>query len=570
MTGVAVRRPRRRLAEVAALALAFALAVSGRSLAQAPASPPAAPAQEPSPIPLVEIAMRAEEVVALLAEVDLSATPVVEIQTIESELATLASRLKTSREDTMRRLATNPPLAVIDRLAASWHATCAADVRASADAVTGRAARLQHDADRLVGLREAWTRSHSDAASANAPAVVLGRIDEIRSAISSTKARLETRLAALLVVQHRLSQEVARCEQTVARIAQARRELFEGLATRTGLPIWSGALWTGAATQLPEAWRVGAETLDLIAQRVVRGQAGRLPLYVVCFLVLVGLLYRVRRAIRPRSETADVATLGAVFERPISAAIVLAGLAGRPDLLSGAVALPLSGGVGRGGAGAPADAAARRPRGYRGSLRLRRSVRVRPAAVPDHRRPLLEHVAFLIEMLVAAGLMAWLRATGRLPTLAGREVAPRRAAATVLLVAFATAFVTGALGYTNLARLIGIGALASSYLGLVIIVIIRALRDLMAYALRARPLRLLRVVQLHRAGSSDARSECCGGRAASPGSSYRSARSRSWTRWPPSSGECSPFHSGGVRPRYPWATSSLSGCRCGRRSWLDG
>jgi hypothetical protein len=69
---------------------------------------------------------------------------------------------------------------------------------------------------------------------------------------------------------------------------------------------------------------------------------------------------------------------------------------------------------------------------------------------------------------------------------------------TVLLVSFATAFATGALGYTHLGRLIGLGALGSSYLGLVIVVIVRALRDLMAYALRARPLRYLRVVQLHR------------------------------------------------------------------------
>ena len=285
----------------------------------------------------------------------------------------------------------------------------------------------------------------------------------------------------------------------MARITQARRELFEGLGTRTGLPVWSGALWSGAAAELPRAGRVGAETLDVIARRVVRGQAGRLPLYVACFLVLVAILYRVRGLVRRGGETADVATLGAVFGRPISAAIVLAGLAG--VLIFSQELWPflyLAGLV-----------------GVVPVLRLMRPLVDRRAAAGlyaigglfafDQLRflitalPLLEHVAFLLEMLVAASLMAWLRATGRWPSLAAHEEAPRRAAVTVLLVAFAAAFVTGALGYTHLARLVGLGALGSSYLGLVIVVIVRALGDLLAYALRARPLRYLRIVQLHRA-----------------------------------------------------------------------
>jgi hypothetical protein len=114
--------------------------------------------------------------VALLAEVDEATTPLSEISAIEADLTALAARLKISREDTLRRLSAEPPLAVVDRLAASWQATCAVDIRASADAVTGRAARLQQDVTRLGELREAWTRSRSDAVGAGAPAVVLQRL----------------------------------------------------------------------------------------------------------------------------------------------------------------------------------------------------------------------------------------------------------------------------------------------------------------------------------------------------------------------------------------------------------
>jgi small-conductance mechanosensitive channel len=482
---------------VASGALGLLLGLAGLALAQAPASPGPPPPEAPSPIPLVEIAMRADEVTTFLAEVDAAAASAVEIRAIESGLAEQAARLKAGREDTLQRLSADPPLAVVERLGASWQATCATEVRASADAVTGRAARLEQDVDRLAELQEAWTQTRIEAVGANAPAVVLGRIDEIRTAISAAKARLDARLAAILVVQHRQRQELAHCDEIVARLAQARRELFEGLGTRRGLPIWSRDLWAGAAAQLPQVGRVGAETFDAIGRRVVRGQTGRLPLYVACFLVLVVLLYRVRGLVRQRGESAEVATLGAVFERPISAAIVLAWLSGivifRHELwpflyLAGLVGVvpvlrlmrPL---VDRGAAGLYAF----------GALFVFDHLRFLISALP-----LLEHVAFLIEMLVAAGLMGWLRATGRLPTLAGREQAPRRTVASVLLVAFATAFVTGALGYTHLARLVGLGALGSSYLGLVVVVIVRALGDLMAYALRTRLLRYLRVVQFHR------------------------------------------------------------------------
>ena len=481
------------------LVLALLLGGVGHSVAQAPApAAPGPPPQEaPRAIPLAEIAVQADEVTAYLAEVAAAAAPSREIQALESGLPARRARIQENRDDTARRLELDAPLGILDGLTSSWQAVCS-ELRTSIDTATRRATQLQQEGDRLGSLRDTWTRARGDAAAAQAPAVVIGRIDEIRMAISSTKAHLESRLGALTVLQHRLSQELTRCDQVLARIAQVRIERFERLTVRNGLPIWSARLWTGAVGQRGEAWRDGLATLDRIAGRVVRGQPGRLPIHAAFSLALLALVYRARRFVRGRVATADAASLGAVFERPISATVVLALFTGsliyRHELwpflyLTGLVAVvpvvrlmqPL---VGR----------AATPGLYAfGALFLVDRLRLLIATAT-----LFDQVAYVVEMLAATLLMAWLRATRRLPAFPGQEAASQRATvgATLLVVAFAAAFVTGALGYMNLAHLIGGAALGSSYAALSITVAARVLSDLTVLALRARPLRLLRVVQL--------------------------------------------------------------------------
>ena len=487
----------RRAATRGVLGLAFALGLATSAVGQTSplAAPP--PAAEPSPIPLAEIAVRADELAVLLAEVDAAAAPAHDVQAIEARLPALRARLLASLADTQRRLDAGAPLALLDRLDATWQAT-RRQVRAWSDTVTRRASQLQQDAERLASLRETWARSRSDAVAAGAPAQVLGRIDEMQKAINSTKAHLEARLAALLVLQLRLSQELARCEQVLARIAEARTELFTQLTARSGATILSGALWTAAAGDFGEAWREGVDTLDRITDQLVRSQTGRLPLLGAIFLGFVAVLYRARGRIRRHSATAEAGTLSAVFEHPISAAVILTALVGTlvyaEDL---ALYLYLVGLVG-------VVPVVRLMRPLVTGVVVRALYALGVLFVIDQLRLListatyLDQVVYLIEMLASTLLMIWLRTAWRRSTLRASTLPRANAGTTVLLFAFLTAFVAGALGYMHLARMIGSGALGSSYAGLVMAVGVRALRDLVAYALRMRPLRLLRVVQLHR------------------------------------------------------------------------
>jgi small-conductance mechanosensitive channel len=61
----------------------------------------------------------------------------------------------------------------------------------------------------------------------------------------------------------------------------------------------------------------------------------------------------------------------------------------------------------------------------------------------------------------------------------------------LLLIAYAGAFILGGLGYVELARLIGAGALGSAYFGLAILAAVQVAKGLVGLMLRSRPLGLL-------------------------------------------------------------------------------
>ena len=487
----------RRASTQGLLGLAFALGLATSAVGQT--SPPAAPlpAEEPSPIPLTEIAVRADELATLLIDIEAAAAPTRDVQLIEDRLPALRARLQASLTDTQKRLDAGAPLTLLDRLDAAWQAT-RRQIRTWSDTVTRRATQLQQDVERLAYLRDTWARSRTDAVGAGAPALVLGRIDEMQKAISSTKARLEVRLAALLVLQHRVSQELARCEQILARIAEARAELFTQLAARNGLPIWNPALWSGAASEVGAAGQEAAGTVDRIVERLVRSQTGRLPLLVAVFLGFVALLYQARGRLRASGSTAEAATVSVVFERPFSTAIILTMFVGMLFYAEElALYLFVAGLI-----------------GVMPVLRLMRPFVTGPVSlalyalgtlfVIDQLRVListatqLDQAVYLLEMLASILLILWLRAVWRTSGISTSTLPRAMVGTAVLLVAFGTAFTAGALGYMHLARMIGTGALGSSYAGLVMAVGVRAIRDLVAYALRVRPLRLLRAVQRHR------------------------------------------------------------------------
>ena len=119
--------------------------------------------------------------------------------------------------------------------------------------------------------------------------------------------------------------------------------------------------------------------------------------------------------------------------------------------------------------------------------------------------PLFEHMLFLAEMLVASLVMIRLLTSARRaapPPEADTDVmaaAARRLVGRLLLAAFGGAFALAGTGYVELGRLVGAGALGSSYYGLAILAAVQVARGLTGVLLRSRVFAFLASVQQNRA-----------------------------------------------------------------------
>jgi small-conductance mechanosensitive channel len=462
------------------------------------------PADAGGPVPLADVAARAAEIRSLLESQDAAITPSRDVQAILDRLPAVGDELRVQLEQTRARLDADPPLPVLEQLAGTWEAT-KARLRTWTDLVTQWTTRVEQERGRLATLRESWQRSREAAASAGAPKVVLDQIDGILSGLNVARTRVEGRLAALLAAQYRLTQLQRSCDEALSRTAQVKADRLRRLGERDGPPLWSPALWAGAVSQAPAAARDLLEAKRSIVAEAARQHAARIPLHVLFFLILVALLWRGRRAARRwMADDPGVASMAQVFNRPISSALVLACLAApwihpaaTPALLH-VVALVAIVPVIRLIRPSMDRALAAALYAF-GALYLVDAIRSALAAAH-----LVEHTLFLAEMLAATVVMGWLLAAKRRlaapePDVKTMEATALRNFERLLLAAFVAAFTLGGVGYVELARLIGGGALGSSYYGLAIVAAVQVATGLVGVLLRSRPLGLLTAVQQHRA-----------------------------------------------------------------------
>ena len=465
-----------------------------------------APQGAPTSIPTTEIVSRAAEVETLLADVDSLSAPSPKILEIQQALPERSRRTQRAWDAAIRRLAARPSAPQLEDMAQVWRGV-RDELRSWGDQLAEQGSRLQLEVQRLSDLHATWAKSFREAGDAKAPAQLLQEIDSIQTAISAAQARVNARLAGLLVLQYQTALEVRRCDQVLAQIAQGERDLVSHLLTAEAPPLWDVTLWAGAAAQLVPGLRDATERWGRELTMMARNRALPTVLQAMLFGLVLVPLYRARHQaqawIIPGSEI-SVATR--ILDRPLSAALVLTLLA--TPLMYPGYAL--------------ATFRLAKLIGIIPALRLV-AIQVSPAQARrlygfglvlavDALRPLLsstapavDHLLFLVEMLGGSVLFGWgLAAEHRSGNLAqgsraARWLAGRQFILSILWAGFVVALITGVAGYLQLARLVGDGALQSTYAALVILIDVWVLLVLFAYTLWTRPLRLLESVQRNRA-----------------------------------------------------------------------
>src|SRR5262245_10017755 len=510
-------RPRRTAARVSC-ALLFPLLFVALAQWPAMAAPPSeAPSAAPTPkpaapakdapvaasIPVPEVARQAEEVAKTLRDIDALQAPGTAIENIERRLPDIGARIAAQAEVTNRQVEERPSGATLDTLTALWQTT-RAELAGYLDLLTKKATDVEGAMARLTALRETWNRTRADARMSRAPTPVIERVDAVVTSIDAAVAHLQKQRGATLVLQDRLAQEVARSEAVLVRIADLRQGLARRLFVSERPPIWQIESLRSDLAELPD--RVRSAVAADIAQvsQGVRTQRSRVAGQLALLIVLALVMVAARRRAREWAAEGDVTPGLRVFDRPISAAIVLTLLTTgwfysppppRPamtlgQILSLVLALRIM----------HLLVEPRRWRGLYifGAFFLTDLIRSYASVVP-----LLEQLIFLVEMLAGMVVLVWWLVSRRPRPGKSVDTAPEpragmRLGAYLLLLAFVFAFAAGASGYMSLALLVGAGVLGCGNIALVLYVGVSIGDALVAYALRVRPLRLLGMVQRQR------------------------------------------------------------------------
>lgn len=455
-------------------------------------------AASPTSIPFSEVIAQAENASSTLKEIASGINSDPATGAVEQNLPALTDEINARLEETGQVIEGATSLDKLRSFEADWR-TLTRNLPKWTDDLTARARKLEGDLKQLNDLSEKWRKTLQELEKAETPLEVLERIEAILQTADNTRQQIEPQQKRVVALQNRVAEQQNRVDEAINSIRQARESLVGRLLVQDSTYIWSADLWTrdGVSQGLRESLQTQFGGLNAFAAR----NKDKLVIHILIFVALAGILFYLRRGARPLVEAnPDLESSAVVFYLPIPTALVLAILFNSriypqtPQVLSaifGAIAL------------VPTVIILRKlverslyPLLY--SLVVFYFIdqlRVIPETVPTVSRPL-----FLAEMLAAFTFFLWFYHT----RFAGDEMEDEergrvypviRIAALVALPFFAVAFLANVFGYVNLARLVGNAILRSAYVAIVLYAVVRIIDGLIAFALRFRPLNLLKMVE---------------------------------------------------------------------------
>jgi small-conductance mechanosensitive channel len=467
------------------------------AVARAQESPPPVPAAAPVPtaIPLSSLVGEAESATRFAAGVAPKGAGTEKLDQIERDLDALVPTLR-RRSARLPALVESPPSReALETQSRAWHLS--RDRLAEWQRVpTARLVALERDLEAIDQRSAVWQRTRDAALAAQAPSEAIARIDAVRTALRQAERRAKAAQRELLELQARIAVHESDAESALEALSGAQRHLQTSLLVRDAPLVWrERSDWESALAQFPARF---AENVSAARDYIAIAKP-RFGLQLAIFVATLGVALRMRRRTEHLQQDPRLAASAIIFERGLSSASLLT-LALTPVLHPQASLLVLGGA--RIGLIAPVlrllpalvDPALRPAIWVLASLVGVDAVRGPLAAIPT-----LERAAFTAELAVASAAMLWLMRPARLalvpdPTQIPRALRPVQRLALGLLLG---SFAASALGWANLAHLVGNGTLRSAYAAVVVYGGARVLRTSLRAAVRSNTAARFHILREH-------------------------------------------------------------------------
>ena len=418
---------------------------------------------------------------------------------IEKSLPEMSAALDRQAERQTKLLA-NPSLSDLEELEAEWQ-SLRRQLPVWRSDLAARSQEAERILDRLAQMKSLWQETRRQARADGAPAAILNRADAVLSSIAETVSVSKERRSELLTLQSSVTSLENRVNEAIDNLDDLRSILVRRVFERDRKPIWHPDLQERFRTGLADRWDAAITQEQKQLEQFLGTESDRIQLHALLFIVLAVLLRNARNRVRRRSEEErGLGQVAEVFEFPHSVALLLAILAA-PWLYD--FIPPVVGQILGAAALVPTVLILRRF-SEKALLPILNALvvfyfvdRVRQLTAT---LPTISRTIFIVEMLFAIAFLAWLLRPSRLealPSWAARTTVVKLLgyASRATLVVFLVALVAEILGFSRLGHLLGGGVLDSAYVGVVLYAAVRILDSLVTFALRVKPLGLLKMVQ---------------------------------------------------------------------------
>lgn len=422
----------------------------GGTAGDAPAARP--PAAHPAPhTSVADIGPRAEETRLRLRRMVASMADDAAFAALEADVSALGHDAGARWEDTEALLAgaSRRRIALVG-LADDWH-VLGADLELLGKRLAEGVRAREGDLATLAALRRSWTGTRQLALHADAPAVVVARVDEAVAEVDATQAQLEPLQARLLVLEDAVTRSLEARDEALTRLASAERSALRQALVRQAPPLGSPRPTDG----VPGGARVGGMGRSALARAdaYLRASFAGVLATAVLWLALAAVLRRTPAVAAPAAAALLVALVLSSPLRPdpplvVREALLLVAVAAALALLRGQLA----------------------PRRWAAGFALAALFALDLSRSLLGATPAVEQGILAAGMTAAAGVLLWAvadtrAASGPSPQGPSRTLRATRLVARVLAGICAVSALAAVLGFVEFADLFGAGALAVACAG---------------------------------------------------------------------------------------------------------